>query len=129
MRLVLAHAPGFVFETSFGRRNLKLFSRLALGKVLRREEYRKVLADNLVGRISFNTLGARIPGGHTAVWVEHEDRVVLDTFDHQSQAFLTLAKCLFGLLAFGEVARNLQKAPHHSLFGAKGGDYNVGPEM
>ena len=51
-------------------------------------EAREVLADDLVGLVAVDPLGALVPGHHVAVGVEHEDRVVAYVLDQEVEALL-----------------------------------------
>jgi hypothetical protein len=49
-----------------------------------------VLADNFRGVISLNSLGPGIPRDHSALRVQHKNRIILDTFYEQPEWFLSL---------------------------------------
>src|SRR5947209_9623815 len=51
-----------------------------------------MLAEDLLGAIALDALGARVPARHMALPVEHEDGVVLRAFDQQSEALLAGVK-------------------------------------
>ncbi len=62
-------------------------------------------ADDLVGAVPLDVLGAGVPADDAARRVEHVDGVVLDAFDHQAEALLALAQGVAGALALDEVRR------------------------
>ena len=73
-------------------------------------EAREVLADDLVGAVALDALGAGVPGRDVAVGVEHEDRVVLDALDQQAEALLALPQRLLVLAPLGQVAGDFREA-------------------
>ena len=90
-RAVLADAPAFVLEAARrARRRRSSCSRPCRAMRLRRIEGREVLADDLVGGVALDALGAGVPGRDVAVRIEHEDRVVLHALDQQAEALLAL---------------------------------------
>ena len=58
---------------------------LARVAILWAEEGGVRLADDLVGRVSLDALGARVPGGDPTIGVQDEYRVVVHAFDEQAQ--------------------------------------------
>jgi hypothetical protein len=64
----------------------------------------KVLADDLLRPISFNPFRALIPADDSALFVKHQDRVVLHIRHHQPEPLLTLRQTLFRLLAHVDLA-------------------------
>ena len=60
-RAVLADAPALVLEASVLRRLAQLELREMLGDVFGRVEDREVLADDLVGAVALDALGAGVP--------------------------------------------------------------------
>jgi hypothetical protein len=69
-------------------------------------------AQNLFGAIALDALGAQVPAGDMAFKIEHEDRVILDTF-HKQAKLLTAVPQLFG----SSIERNVQLSdlPLHRL--------------
>src|SRR5437867_1724001 len=65
-----------------------------------------MLAQYLVFTITFEALGAEIPTGDSAFRIEHENRVVLHAFDHQTEPLLAFPQHLLRLLALGDVGNN-----------------------
>src|SRR5690349_16371535 len=87
-----------------------------------------MLADDLVGTIALDALGARVPARYAPLRVQHEDGVVLDRFDEEAKAFLALPQQLFLAAALGQVARDLGKAAHLALCVAQRGNRHARPE-
>src|SRR5688572_6615472 len=50
-------------------------------------EDREVLADDFFARVPLESLCPAVPGGDTAIHIEPEDRVVLDTVDQNLELF------------------------------------------
>ena len=69
---VLANTPTLVLRSPLLRRNLKFPSGLAAFNVVRRIEPRKVLANDFVGSVAFDSLRSGVPGGHAPIRVEHQ---------------------------------------------------------
>ena len=61
---------------------------------LRGVEDAEVAADDLLGGVALDALGAGVPAHDVAARVEHEDRVVLDHFDEQPETLLALPQAL-----------------------------------
>src|SRR5690606_27670728 len=80
-RAVLAYAPAFTFELALGGDQAQRALRHAGGAILDGVELRKVAADDLVGRITLDALGAHIPTRDAAVEIEHIDGAVGDAGD------------------------------------------------
>jgi hypothetical protein len=49
-----------------------------------------VLADDLVGFVPLDALGAKVPGRDVPAGVEDEDRIVLDALDEQAKTIFRL---------------------------------------
>ena len=73
---VLADTPAFLFVAPLGLRDLQIALRLARGHVVGRVEQREVPAEDLLGAVALDALGARVPALHTAAGVEHVDREI-----------------------------------------------------
>ena len=67
-------------------------------------------ADDLLGRVALDALGARVPARDPALGVEHEDGVVPDALDQQAEALLALAAGVLGVAALGDVAEHQHDA-------------------
>ena len=66
---------------------------------LLRQKDAEMAADDLVGVVAFDALGAVVPAAHAAFGVEHEDRVIAHVLEQQPIALFGLAQRAFGLLA------------------------------
>src|SRR5207302_7509974 len=77
-RPVLAHVPTIVRGAAMDLRLAKLPLRYPLGTVLRREEDRQRLAEDLRLLIAQDALGPHIPTGDVARRIDQEDRVIPD---------------------------------------------------
>ena len=75
---ILAQPPAFGLKPALGRGRVQGSGGQADGAVFFGVEDREVLADDLVGRVALEALGAGIPGRYVAVCVEKIDGVVLD---------------------------------------------------
>jgi len=81
---VFSEAPSFFFElTGLPHQGERL--RRARSAHPRRIKDREVLAHNLVGRISFDLLGAHIPARHVSVQVKSEYGIFRNRFDRLSE--------------------------------------------
>src|SRR5690606_28847568 len=89
-RPVLARAPALVRHAADVARLGDLLPRLVRRDVLRGVEVREVLAENFLRRVAADALGSAVPAADEAVAVEHENRVVVDALDEQTEAFLAL---------------------------------------
>ena len=69
-----------------------------------------MLADDLVGAIALDALGAFVPGPHVAAGVEHEDRVVAHAPEQQPVALLGFAQRVLRLLALGHIEADAEHA-------------------
>src|SRR5215216_5807510 len=61
------------------------------------DEYRAVLACDLLGRVAFKAFGPRVPACYAPLWVEHEDRVISRAFHQRVEVFLALAQPFLAL--------------------------------
>ena len=110
-RAVLAHAPAFGLEPSLARGGLERAARHARCPVLLGVEAREMLADDLVGAVALDALGAGIPVRDLALRVEHVDRVVGDALHQQAEPLLAFAAAPpRACLALGDVAGDLGEA-------------------
>ena len=97
-RAVLPDAPALVFEPAVARRSFQLPLALARPDILLGIEAREVLADDLVGGVALEPLGARVPRRHVAGRVENEDGVVLHRRDQQPEPLFASSQILVGSL-------------------------------
>ncbi len=72
-------------------------------------EARKMLSDNLVGRVALDALSSRIPAGDIAFRVKHVDRVVIDALN-ESRNCSSLRFRTSSATFRSEIAGNLRKA-------------------
>jgi hypothetical protein len=69
---------------------LELDLRFARGEVFRAIELREVLPDDLVRGVLLEPLRAAIPADDPAVRIEHEDGVISDALDQQTEAVVEI---------------------------------------
>ncbi len=69
-----------------------------------------MLADDLVGVVALEALGAVVPAAHVAFGVEHVDRVVAHALEQQAVVLLGVAQRAFRLLALGHVEADAEHA-------------------
>src|ERR1700730_10347692 len=62
--------------------------------IFRRKEAREVMTDNLFASITFDSFGSSIPSNNCSLWVQHEDRVVLDFVEEHSIFFFAVPERL-----------------------------------
>src|SRR5690606_17456493 len=84
-------APAFIFERANVSSDLQLMLRQPARQRLGWIEARKVLADDFVGLVAFEALGAGVPGLYMTSGIQHENGVVTDAFNQQAKALLGLA--------------------------------------
>src|SRR5205085_11752697 len=114
-RAVFAQAPSFVFDAAFADGDLQLALRLVRGDVFLAVERREVLAEDFVGAILLDALGAEVPRNDAALSVEHEDRVVLHAFDEKTEQLLAVPQLLLGGAAIGEIAGQFREAEQRAV--------------
>ena len=78
-------------------------------------------ADDLLGTVSLDELGAGVPGRDDAFRVEHEDGVVLDALHHQAEPLLALIA-----LRRRDAARRLELAKHSGVVDRQRGPVGEG---
>ena len=127
-RPVLALPPALLFEAAFGGGDLERLGRLARLAILFGVEPREVLADDLVGPVALDPLGAGVPAGDHPGRVQQVDRVVGDALDQQAELLLAAAQALLGGPTFGQVAGHLGEADDLALRGADRIYQHMGPE-
>src|SRR4029078_11943939 len=87
-RPFLARAPASALEPALRPRDVEHFGGKAGLTVLVGVESGEVLAQYLVGLEALAPLGASVPAGYMAVWIEHVDRVVDDRLHEQLEWLL-----------------------------------------
>jgi hypothetical protein len=87
-----------------------------------------VLADDVLGRIALDALGAGVPIDHNAVGIEHEQRVVDHAGDERAELVRGFAQLLLRHLPLGDVAGDLGKADQPIILVADGVDLDQRPE-
>ncbi len=119
--------PLFFVATDRGR-DLQLAVGMPRGGDVRGIEDREVLADDLVGRVVLDPLGPEVPGRDQTRRVEHEDGVVLNALDQETQAQLALPHLLLRLPPLGQVAGDLGEPLQLPVGTADRRQDHVGPE-
>src|SRR6266545_4128806 len=89
---VLADAPSLVLEPARPAGHLQLVVRPARGHLLGRVEHGEMPSDDLLAPVALDPLRARVPTGHMAGGVEHEDPVVEHGFDHEPELVLAILR-------------------------------------
>ncbi len=107
---VLALSPAFLFEAAFASGGIEADLRFAALPILFGIELREVLADDLVGGISLDALGASIPIADIALRIEHVERVVRDALHEQLKLLLAALEAFFGRLSLRQVAGDFGEA-------------------
>ena len=108
-RSVFADAPALVLEAAGLPGVHELGGGLAAPDVFLGVEPRHVLADDLLGSIPFDPLGAGVPARHATLGIEHEERAVGHAGHEQAEALLALVQFLcVRPLALGDVFRHDQ---------------------
>src|SRR5207253_10376215 len=75
---VLAQPPAFDLDAALPGGDHQVLLRPAGRVVLIRVEAREALSDDIVGRVTFDALRARVPGQDDPFGVQEKDRIVLD---------------------------------------------------
>src|SRR3954462_2110309 len=101
---VLADPPAGVLDAAEGAGLVEELERQAGPAVLVGVEDREVLADDLVGGVALDGLGAGVPGLDDPVPVEGEDRVVANLGDQGPEALFAASQRLLESVLLGEVA-------------------------
>ena len=109
-RAVLADTPAFLLEAALAPRGGQRLRGQAVRAILVGVEAREMLADDLLGRIALDALGARVPRRHVSGRIEHVDAVIGHALHQQPEFLLRPAQFLVGLAPLGEVARDLGEA-------------------
>src|SRR6185369_13971134 len=84
-RPVAPKTPAFILEAASLTGDSELALQLAGSDILRRIKDGEMLADDFVGPVFLDALGAGIPAGDVAMHVEGEDRVVDDILDDAAE--------------------------------------------
>jgi hypothetical protein len=87
-----------------------------------------VRPDDLGRRVAVDALGARVPGRHPALGVEHDDGVVGQALDQQPELPLALLQRPLRLVSRGDVARVLGETDQPARLVAYGVERRDGPE-
>ena len=85
-RPILAHSPAFVLEASITSRDHQLCRRQAAFDGFGGIEHREMFADDLLGLVTLDGLGARIPADDVTHGIEHQQRVVAYRLDEDTEA-------------------------------------------
>src|SRR5262249_27110590 len=96
--------------------------------ILRHVESGEVLAQDLSGGIAVEALGPRVPAGHDAAGIEHEEGVVGDALDQHAKATLALEERTLPFHALGDVARDLGEADQLAVIVQDRLQDRIGPE-
>src|SRR5207244_9478246 len=70
---------------------------------------REVLADDLVRRVPLDPLRSLVPARNVSLGIQHEDRIVFHTGDHQAEPLLDCPEGILRLLPLGDVAEDAGK--------------------
>src|SRR4030095_416986 len=89
-RAVLAHTPSCLLASSVGRGIAQRLLWKTLGSVLGRVKAGELRADDFFRLKTLDPFRAGIPRSHSALRVEHEDRIVLHAFDQKTKALFAL---------------------------------------
>src|SRR3569833_1364719 len=127
-RAVRADAPALVLEPAGLTRDLELVIALPRRDVVRRIEPREVHAEDLVRGVAHDRARARVPRGHVALRIEHDQRVVADAVDQQPDALLGLDQGLLREPALAQVARDLRESHERAAIVAHRRDRAARPE-
>lgn len=93
---VLAEEPVIVRRAALRSRNLKLQGRKAPGQILRDEQARQRLADDLLCVIPQEARRALVPACDATLGVHEEDGEILDALHEQPPSLLGLASAFEG---------------------------------
>jgi hypothetical protein len=117
-----------IFEAALAFGNGEPARGQATGAILLAIETRKMLPDDLFGRVTLDALGAGVPVAYHTLGIEHVDRVIGDTLDQQAETLLAVAQLFLGVLSLGEIARDLGEPQQSAILVANGFDHDVRPE-
>src|SRR4029079_18393501 len=137
-RAVLADAPALLLEPALLRRDPQLVVRVPPGARFVGVEELEVAADDLIGAVALDSLGAWVPRPDPAGHVEHEDRVVAHARDQQAELLelgvghppLRRARphLLGGELPARQVTGHLAEADERAVVLAERRDHHIGPK-
>src|SRR6516164_4128582 len=91
-RIAVISTPALCRRTSITNCGLEETYRYARLNIFAAVKAGKVTPDDLLGTVALHTLGASVPVDHPALGVDHEDRIVFDSGDHQTKALLAFAQ-------------------------------------
>src|SRR5579862_2179134 len=123
LRAVFANAKALCFETSGLGGLTERGGRNAGGAVFIGIKAAKVLADDFVGSVACDALGAGIPGGNVAFFIKLKDRVIDDRIDELSVSGFAFNQGFFRIpdlclvfasrvvSAFGHLVSSANKTP------------------
>src|SRR5205085_2502520 len=97
-RAVFPDAPTLILEPSLTRRNLQLPRRFPSLDVLSRIKGREVTTDDLLLTVSLDAPRTLVPRLDVPLRIEHEDGVVSDVLNDQTEALLALTKLVLGFV-------------------------------
>ena len=95
---VFANAKAFIDEASFFSGKFEFALGPAALASLFGIEAGKMLANDLIGRVTLDSFGALIPGSDLPVSVEKEDSVIFDAVDEQAEDLITLLEAVLRVL-------------------------------
>src|SRR6185437_9044011 len=88
LRSIFPEPPALSGRGSASRCELKMLGRRACPQIILAIENGKIFAKDFCCRIALDPGGRLIPACHSAVRVEHEDRVIFDPIDDEPKPFL-----------------------------------------
>src|ERR1700722_18861196 len=68
------------------------FLRPALLDIFRRKEAREIMTNNLFASVTFDSFGASVPTNNQPLWIQHEDRIVLEFVEEHPIFFFAIPK-------------------------------------
>src|ERR1700687_2435943 len=91
---VFPHAHALFFVPSAGSGSSEYLLRPSPLDVFRRIEAGKVMTDNLIGCVTFDSFGPGIPTENPALGVHHKNGIVLDSIEEHLISFLAFSERL-----------------------------------
>lgn len=125
---VLAHPQGLGFKPPLAGGDGQSPGGRPRGLIGLCVEGRKMPADDLLGAIALDPLGAEVPGRDPPLGVQHVDGVVDHAFHQQAEFLLALAQGLGRLFPLAQVAGDLGVADQLALGRPDRIDDHMGPE-
>ncbi len=128
-RPVASDSPPLVLCSPVRDRAAELSLRLACRHVLGGVEAREGLADDFVGAISLEPLGAGVPARDPSLGVEPEDGVIVDALHQRTEALFALLQDPLRPLPGGEIPADLKRGQGGEQAGQHGAGQNqeLGP--